>query len=261
MAKIRIQELLVPHFPKNNISAALRHYTILVSEFQAGRWENCLFKIGKFVEAVLKALYIHVGNPLPSGRGFSADTIINGLENLPRGTYDDSIRVLTPRACRFIYDISSNRGGRHDPGDIDPNEMDAGVSVPTCSWILAELIRLSQKGVMDIEEAKALVDSLTTKKYPSIEEIDGRVYFHLRKKTARDVALLALALYHPRRLSKQNLIDTITRNQFTPANARMAVQRILSVVDNDGNDRLRILAPGLKEAEEILRAKASAQIS
>ncbi|MEN6560205.1 MAG: hypothetical protein ABFD52_05480 [Acidobacteriota bacterium] len=114
---------------------------------------------------------------------------------------------------------------------------------------------------MHTEEAKALVDSLTAKKYPSIEEIDGRVYFHLRKKTARDVALLALAHYHPRRLSKQDLIDTITRNQFTPDNARMAVQRILSVVDNDGNDRLRILAPGLKEAEEILKAKASTQIS
>lgn len=261
MAKKRIQELLVPHFPKKNVSAALRYYTILVSDFQAGRWENCLFKVGKFVEAVLKALCIHVGNPLPSGRGFSADTIINGLENKPRGTFDDSIRLLIPRACRFVYDIASNRGGRHDPGDIDPNEMDAGVSVPTCSWILAELIRLSQKGVMDIEEAKALVDSLTAKKYPSIEEIDGRVYFGLRKKTARDVALLALTHVHPRRLSKQDLVDAIIRNGFTANNARMAVQRILSVVDNDGNDRFRIRAPGLQEAEEILKEKATTYYS
>jgi len=261
MAKKRIQELLVPPFPKKNISAALLHYTEVVNNFQASRWENCLFKVGKFVEAILKSLYIHVGKTPPPGRGFSADIIINGLASLPQGLYDDSIRILVPRACRFIYDIASNRGGRHDPGDIDPNEMDAGVSVSTCSWILAELIRLSQKGAMDIEEAKELVETLTAKKYPSIEEVDGRVYFYLREKTARDVALLALAHQHPRRLSKQDLIEAIKRNGFKPNNARMAVQRILSVVDNDGNDRLRILAPGLKEAEEILKAKASTQIS
>ena len=256
MARKRIQELLVPPFPKKNIAAALHHYTRIVSDFQAGRWEDCLAKVGKLVEAVLKALYIHVGKTLPPGRGFSADTIINGLASIPQGTYDDSIRVLIPRACRFIYDIASNRGGRHDPGDIDPNEMDAGVSVPTCSWILAEMIRLSQKGAMNIEEAKTLVDSLTAKKYPSIEEVDGRVYFHLSNKTARDVALLALAHHHPRRLSKLDLIDAVKRNSFTPANARVAVQRILQYVDNDGNDRLRILAPGLKKAEEIIKEKA-----
>jgi len=205
----------------------------------------------------LKALYIHVGETLPSGRGFKADTIINGLANKPQGTYDDSIRLLIPRACRFIYDIVSNRGGRHDPDEIDPNEMDASVSVPICSWILAEMVRVSQKGPVDLEGAKALVDSLTAKKYPYIEEIEGRAYFHFKDISATDVALLALAHHHPRRTVKQELINTIKRHGFSDSYARKAVQRISRLVDDNGNNQLRLLIPGLKEAEEIMKAKAA----
>ncbi|MCX6570514.1 MAG: hypothetical protein NT006_03710 [Candidatus Aminicenantes bacterium] len=227
-----------------------------MSDFQMGEWEDSLAKAGKFVEAVLKALFVHVGESPPTGRGFKADPIITGLANKPQNSCDDSIRLTIPRACRFVYDIASNRGGRHDPEEINANEMDANASVSTCSWILAEMIRLSQKGVVDLEEARKLVDSLTRKKYPFIEEVDGRVYFHLEKKTAPDVALLALDHAYPGRLSKQNLIDAIKRNGFSSDNARKAVQSISHFVDNDGNDRLRLLAPGLRRAEEIIKTKA-----
>jgi len=256
MAKKRIQELLVPPFPTKNIAAALRHYTGIVSDYQAGRWEICLAKVGKLVEAVLKALYIRVGETLPSGRAFKADVIINGLAGKAQGTYDDSIRLVIPRACRFVYDIVSNRGGRHDPDDIDPNEMDASVAVPVCSWILADMVRVAQKGTVNLEAAKALVDSLTKKRYPSIEEVDGRVYFYLRRPTAPDVAILALNYQFPRRQSKQDLINTIVRHGFTLHNAQVAVQRILRYVDNDGNDKLRLLVPGVKKADEIMATKA-----
>jgi hypothetical protein len=257
MAKKRLLELLVPPFPKKNITASLCHYTELVSDFQAGRWENCLAMVGKLVEAVLKALYIHVGETPPSGRGFKADTIINGLASKPQGTCDDSIRLLIPRACRFIYDIVSNRGGRHDPDEVDPNEMDARVSVPICSWILAEMVRVSQKGTINLEDVKALVDSLTAKKYPYIEEIEGRYYYHFEGLSAPDLALLALARNHPRRIAKQDLISTIRRNGFSLSNAQKAVQRISRLVDDDGSGQLRLLIPGLNKADEIMKAKAA----
>jgi len=253
MARKRIQELLVPPFPKKNISAALRHYTEAVDNFEASRWEDCLFKIGKLVEAILKALCIHVGEPLPSGRGFKADVIINALNSKSQGAFDDSVRILIPRACRFIYDIASNRGGRHDPEEISANEMDASVSVPVCSWILAEMIRVAQKGSVDLEDARTLVDALTAKKYPNIEEIEGRIYFHFPNISATDVAFLVLAHRHPKRISKQDLIKAIGQNHFSVNNARMAVQRINRFMDNDGNDQLRLLIPGLRKAEGIMK--------
>ncbi len=234
----------------------LRHYGRMVKDFQTGEWEDSLGKAGKFVEAVLKGLWVHVGETLPTGRAFKADPIFNGLAQKPSGTYDDSIRLTIPRACRFVYDIASNRGGRHDPSEINPNEMDANASVSACSWILAEMTRLSQKGAVDLEQAKRLVDSLTEKKYPLVEVVDGRVYFHLKKKTAPDIALLTLANCYPRRVSKQDLVDAVKRHGFTDPNSRMAILGIKRVVDNDGSDNLRLLAPGLERAEEIMRKKA-----
>jgi hypothetical protein len=252
----RPEQLLIPTFPKKHVTAALRHYSGMVNDFRTGEWEDSLGKAGKFIEAVLKALWVHVGETPAAGRAFKADRIINGLAQKPSGTYDDSIRLAIPRACRFVYDIASNRGGRHDPGEIDPNGMDANASVSTCSWILAEMVRTSQKGAVDIEEAKKLVDSLSEKKYPIVEEVDGRVYFHLKKMTAPDIALLTLAHHHPRRVPKQDLLDVLKRHGFTDPNSRMAILGIKRLVDNDASDNLRLLAPGLKRAEQIMKEKA-----
>jgi len=256
MAKARLEALLVPTFSRKHVSSLINHYDNLVSDLQKSEWEDSLAKAGKFVEAVLKALLVHVGDCPPKGRGFKADPIINGLANKPQGVYHDSVRLEIPRACRFVYDIASNRGGRHDPDEVDPNAMDANASVSTCSWILAELIRVSQKGAINLDEAKELADSLTQKKYPFIENVGGRVYFYLKKKTAPDIALVALAHAYPGRISKQALVDTIKRNGFKDDNARKAVLGISGLVDNDGHDRLRLLIPGLQKAEQIMRQKA-----
>lgn len=249
-----IDTFLTPPFPKKHATSAIKHFSKMVEEFQDGEWENCIAKSGKFVEASLKALFVHVGKTPPAGRGFKADAIINGLAQVPDdGTFHDSIRLTIPRACRFVYDMASNRGGRHDAGDIDPNVMDANAAVMTCSWILAEMIRVAQKGAVDLNEAKMLVDSLVEKKYPLVEEVEGRMYFHLKKKTAPDVVLMALARRHPARMGRQDLVDTVKRNGFSLNNAHVAVTRISKMVDDDGDGNLRLLAPGLKRAEELMK--------
>jgi hypothetical protein len=135
--------------------------------------------------------------------------------------------------------------------------MDAHVSVVNCSWILAEMVRYSQRGTLKVQEAREIVESLVERKYPLIEEIDGRVYFHGGKKSAPAVALLALARRHPKRISVENLIAIIKRHGFTEPNARTAVKRIKKLVDDDGTDQLRLLAPGLQRADEILKSLGS----
>jgi hypothetical protein len=72
---------------------------------------------------------------------------------LPTGTVGDAIRLAIPRACRFACDMASNRGARHDAGDVDPNGIDANAIVPTCSWIPAEMIRYSQMGAVNVAQA------------------------------------------------------------------------------------------------------------
>ena len=224
----------------------------MISEFQAADWEPSIAKGGKFVEAVVKALYVHVGQTPPKGRKFKVDVIISQLGQLQYGSFDDTIRLTMPRACRFVYDVASNRGARHDADEIDPNAMDARVVVSTSSWILSEMIRYSQKGAVAIGEAASIVESISAKRYPLIEEVEGRVYFHHNKATAPGIALMALAHRYPKRISRDELIAIIRRHHFKATNAQMAVQRTKKFVDDDGQGNLRLLAPGLRKAEKLM---------
>lgn len=251
-----IRKLLVsgPHpLPAKHVDSLLRHFESAVDHFRSNKWEDCAAKAGKFVEATLKALAHIASVSAPSGRAFKVDTVVNLLRQTPAGSIDDAVRIIIPRCCTFIYEIASNRGGRHDPHEVNPNEMDAAAAVANISWVLAEMIRFAQKDAVDLAEAKQLVDSLTERKYPLIERVEGRFYFHKKNKSAVEVALVALDTRHPMRMSRRELIETVRRNGFTEENARMAVSRIAGLVDDDGSGRLRLLAPGRQKAEEIMR--------
>ena len=247
-----ISNLLVPPFPARHVTAALGHFQGAVTDFGSGDWEDGIGKAGKFVEAVLKAVAKHCAIPFGTGRKFKADAVMTALTNLPQGSQDDTLRLLIPRACRIAYDIASNRGARHDPDEVDPNVMDANLVLPTCCWILAELIRFAQKGAVDPSQARDLVESLMEKKYPVLETVEGRVYLHARKKSAVDVGLVVLAKKYPGRVHKAELAQAIRRNGFTFPNAKVAVGRIAKFVDDDGNGDLRLLAPGLRRAEGVI---------
>lgn len=250
------QQVLEKAFPKKHVEALLRYFAGTIEDFRRGDWEDCVAKAGKFIEAALKALCVSANLTLPSGRGFKADTLINALAQITPDSHPDSVRLTIPRACRFVYDIASNRGGRHDPDEVNPNQMDANAAVTNCSWILAEMIRVATKGAVDLSVAQRLVESLTEKRYPLFEEVDGRMYFHLENKSATDVALLALARRYPERMRKEELMRTIIQNRFTEGNARMAINRIMRFVDDNGREEFRLLAPGLKKAEKILGGRS-----
>src|SRR5260370_17808692 len=99
-----------------------------------------------------------------------AGKILTKIEN--KMALTDSLRLTIARACRFVYEIASNRGARHDADEIEANEMDAKAVLALCSWILAEMVSYSQRGT-GLDEAKQAVDGLMRRKYPFMEEIDG----------------------------------------------------------------------------------------
>jgi hypothetical protein len=258
MAKSRaadLEKLLQPVFTAKHVRAAVKHFHDMTSEFQQEAWEETIGKAGKFVEAALKALYIHVGKTLPANsREFKAGKIMTDLEQLAPGTFDDAIRLTIPRACRFAYDIASNRGARHDQGEVDPNQMDARTVVATAAWILAEMLRNAQKNPLNAGTIKDLVDGITARRYPLIEEVDGRMYFHVPGASARDIAILLLWHAHPGWTTDQELIAGIMRHKFKRKNAEVAVTRLGRLVAYDDSHRLRLLQPGIKIAEELIAA-------
>ncbi len=255
-----IESLLQPFCrgPRNHVKAALQHYYTMAERFRVGDFENCLGKAGKFIEATLKALYVHAGKQLPPARKFTVSKIISELAQLDPNHVQDSIRLLIPRACTFAYDLASNRGGRHD-ADIDANEMDARIAMETCSWVLAEMIRFSQRGRLVPSRAREIVEGLTEKKYRIVEEIDGRVYFEREQKSALDVALVTLWRSYPARVTKSDLKRTIMRHAPRPTGARfsenaanVALTRIATLVDDDGTGNFKLLNSGLARAERLV---------
>jgi hypothetical protein len=247
-----VEEMLKDVFDPVHTDAAVEHFQRMLEELQKRDWEQTILRSGKLVEAVLKSLWLHAGNSLPPDRDFKAGKIMDDLERLPKTAFADTIRITIPRACRFVYDVASNRGARHDPGEIDPNEMDANAVVSIASWIMAEILRYSQRGSLDPSAVASLVAGLVQKRYPFIEEVGGRVRFHLTKKSARGIGLVALWHKYPSPLCSTEVIDAIVRHGHSQKNARVALSRLRDVVDDDGEGNLRLLAPGVREAEELL---------
>lgn len=250
----KLEDLLTAKFAAQHIAAVMRHYQKATEKFQLGDWETVIDKGGKFVEAVLKTLWVHIGETVPPHKSFKAGAIIDGLAKAP-ATHDDAVRLTIPRACRVIYDIARNRGGRHDPDEINPNQMDATLVVATSSWILADLLRYAQKGGRDVTSVSELVTSLNERKFPFFEDIDGRSYFNLKGLSARDVELLALWRAHPRRINKSDLVATAMRHGNKKANAEMGVSRLANFVDDDGNGNLRLRLSGVEAAEKLIAQK------
>jgi hypothetical protein len=242
-----LNEMLKDKFEAKYADAAVRHFRRMVQDYQQREWEDSNAKAGKLVEAVLKALWREAGETVPTGKAFRAGTIMDTIDK--KTVLPDSLRLTIPRACRFVYEIASNRGARHDADEVAANEMDANAVLALCSWILAEMVSYSQKG-LDLDQAKAVVDGVMKRRYPLIEEIEGRVYVDIAK-SAREAALLILWHVYPKRVSETALVEQLIRHGYKKANATQVIHRIQNVVDNDaGNLRLRGL--GVREAEELI---------
>jgi hypothetical protein len=248
-----INEVLKDAFAGKHVDAAIRHFQDAIHEFQLSKWDDASAKGGKFIEAVLKALWVFVGETVPPGKDFKAGTIIDRLGALPRGSHPDTIKITIPRACRFAYEVASNRGARHDADEIDPSEMDARTVVALCSWVLSEMVRFSQRG-RDLEEPAKIVTGLMGRRYPFAENIEGRVYAGIGK-SGPEVALVVLHSIYPQRMSRGDLVETLIRHTFRRTNAETAVKRIAKYVDDDGAGMLRLRNSGLEKIEDLL-AKA-----
>jgi len=240
--------LLYPAFEKKHCDSTVKHFQAMVDEFRRGQWGDTAAKGGKFVEAVMKAMWVRAGETVPKGKLYRVGMIIDQIKN--KTTAPERIRLTIPRACQFAYEIASNRGARHDADEIDENEMDATVVMSTCAWILAEMVSFAQKG-LDLAEAKATVEGLMRREFPFTEEIDGRVYSEIGD-SAPEVALVVLFHIYPKRMPIVELVSNLERHDYTEKNSKMATSRLSPFTDDDGHGNLRLRNPGLRQAQRLI---------
>src|ERR1039457_2894907 len=116
MTNKTIDVMLKDKFFAKHAVSLLRHFQLLVTDYQKRDWEDSIAQSGKFVEAVLKALWDHAGEVVPAGKQFQAGNIMSQLES--KVSLRESLRLTVNRNCRFVYEVASNRGGRHDADEI-----------------------------------------------------------------------------------------------------------------------------------------------
>lgn len=249
----QVKTLLTKKFDAQHIAPSLTHFSAAVEKYAVQDWDGVALKAGKFVESITKSLMVHCGKTISNPRHFKAGNELRQLESM--SGYSDVVRIVIPKACIFVYEIVNNRGGRHDPHDIDANEMDAKVVVPMISWVLAEMVRFCSTAG-DTVTAASMIEELTNKTYPVFEEIGGRPYVNIRGLKAGEVALLILYSLYPKRTKRQDLVDQVKRHGVSESAATSAVHRLKHVVDDvDGAWKLRAI--GKHDAEELLRKKAT----
>ena len=153
-AESQIKNILSQKFETKRVNSVINHFVSCIQKFEEGDWEISLTKAGKFIEAVIKLMWVYAGKSLPvKQKDFKATIFAKKIiDQVDTATIpDDGVRLQIPRASIFVYDIVSNRGGRHDSDEVNANEMDSSTVLPVCSWILAELFRFSAKNLMRTE--------------------------------------------------------------------------------------------------------------
>lgn len=249
-SETKVKAILEQKFDKVRVAAILKHFIVAKKKYQEGDWEGSILNSGKFVEATTKALTKFCGKTLPKTRNFHAGSFLRKLEQEPT-TIDDTVRIVIPKCCLFIYEIASNRGARHDSDEIDPNEIDAGATEILISWVLGELIRFASKRDKHPKQARDLVDALTGKTYPFFEEIEDRFYINIDGLSAEKTAILILYGRYPRRTSEDFLCELVERHGFSWKNSKMAFRRTKNLCDIN-EEGLKLRGLGRQKAEEIL---------
>lgn len=251
----KIKAILGSTFLPKYADALLKHFCGATKKYQSGDWEGVGVKAGKFVEATAKCLMVYCGQSVPTPRQFKAGVMLRNLESLS-SSYSETVRIVIPKSCLFIYEIASNRGGRHDADGMDPNEMDARAVIPNMSWIVAEMLRFCSSNATVPVDISVLVASLSEKIYPFFEQIDGRSYINFDHLSAHEVGLLLLYFRYPHRIERLALVDAIRRHGPKKSAAEAAVKRLRKLIDDD-NGTWKLRGLGRQKAEQRLWKKCN----
>ena len=170
MTVTSITAILRKRFPGNLVDELLACYLDQKRNLALGHLRPTEVEGGRFAEAVFRLLQHFMGWALtPLGRPLDTDKLINQLQNQPFGSAPDSVRLHIPRTLRVIYDIRNSRDAAHLADGIDPNLQDSFLVSSCLDWVLAELLRLA--GSSSPDEAQRLIEGITVKRIPAVEEI------------------------------------------------------------------------------------------
>jgi hypothetical protein len=232
--------------------ALLGEYNSLTSNFREHRWLPSELSGGKFCEIVFTILQGYAAKHYPTSPQKPNDFVsacrkLETNKGVPR-----SFQILIPRMLPALYEIRNNRGVGHVGGDVDPNQIDATLIASTCSWIMAELVRVYHN--LPIADAQAVVNHLAEYPSPVIWQ-DGEVKRILRSDLNLADQVLVLAASETGPVSGKQLMrwtEHYNKSYFMRILNRLHIERCVEF--DKSKDQVTLLPPGTKRASNIMAA-------
>lgn len=226
----------------------LSSYEKVLVEYRKGKWEETLWKAGKFAENTFRILsFLLTGKIEREAPNFSEIKI--KLEKTSSEKLPESVRILIPRiASSLIYDPRSKRAAIHVK-EVNPDYMDASLVISACSWIIAEFVRIYHTS--DSRKIVEIINSLMQRKIPFIETHEGKTF--VTKPIDCESEILLLLLNSPNGLNRKE-IGSVLGRYYTQARITQSLQELgKKRYIIKPNDKYIISGPG----EEIINLKLS----
>lgn len=190
---INLQNALIT-LPAELAETIEEEYIELVKRFSRNDWGPTQMNGGRFGEAILRYIeFKNTGTYTKIGIQLNRLSIVNQAKN--NTNLSDSIRFHIPNCTDILMDIRNKRDVAHLGKKINVHEMDSILIFRVASWVLSEIIRL--ESAISTNRIQELIDSLSKKQIPLVEEIGGDLLVVGTHLKAIDRALIALYYKNP----------------------------------------------------------------
>lgn len=233
----------------------IKAYVDVKKAWANGDHDACGLRGGKFCEVLLRYLQ-HELTGAHTAFGDRLPVFVDEcrrLEQVPKASGPESLRVLMPRALNFVYTLRNKRDIGHVGGDLDANEIDAATMLRTIDWCLSELIRV--KHDISLEEAQALLDAIAERQLPVVWAVAGRKRVLNTSLTLSDQTLLLLYSDPDSAVAIEDLAEWVEASRLSNFKDRVIAKlHAARLIEFDSETFTVVLSPtGAEAAEEILR--------
>lgn len=173
--KDQVINILSHALDKNITKDLVNSYEKIKTELIKRNYEEVQAKSGKFVENVFRALnFIITKQVLTEIKPNGMNEISKKLNNADGLKYAESIRCLIPDIAQsLIYQPRSKLGSVHQK-PINPDFIDAKLTVEASNWIMAEFLR--QYATKDVKKVCKLINNIVKEYVPIIQKINNEIF-------------------------------------------------------------------------------------
>ena len=258
--KSPLQDALA-NVPTDYRNRIIKSYLELKVRYTEAKHDAAGVSAGKLCETVARLLQHELKKPVtPFGQqisNFAGEC--ESFSQVPKTIGNESLRIVIPRALNYLYTLRNKRGIGHAGGDVDANAIDGATIARVSDWIVCELIRVFH--TMSLEEADALVSSLSSRDIPDIWEVGGKKRVLRNDLDFRQKTLLLLYASVESAVLAEDLYSWSTYSNFAMFRKSVLGQLdTANFVEYDRESDTVIISPiGIKcVGEEILRTNLQA---